>query len=101
MVELRTCLQQAQEVVAIDFGQTDIEEDQVRDIVLACLKGFESLKSILIAYAGYSTAVQDNFYDFTHNHRVINDNNVTHISASFLFISCQIHTNTCMAGTGE
>src|SRR5574340_245556 len=84
MLVARAGTKQAQHVVAVDSGQADIQEDHVGGILLFFPERLQRLYAVLVAMASNSGAAQGCFYDLSYYDRVVNNNGVTHYSASCL-----------------
>src|ERR1051326_2148212 len=86
-VETRAGLEQAQYIVAIQVRQANIEENQVRHIVLPVLQSLKSLNTIRKTGAIDASAPEGGFHNLAHNQRIVDDDYLVHSSASPL-VSC-------------
>src|SRR5579864_8350871 len=79
-VEAGVGFKQTQHIITVDFGQTDIEEDQVRQLFLVVFEGLYCLYAIFITCAGNAGAPHRGFHNSAYYRRIIDNHNLLHRS---------------------
>src|SRR6266851_8215843 len=92
-VEIGAGSQQTSHVVAIEFRQANIEEDQIWQIILPALQSLKSFNTIRVAGAINASAPACGFHNFAYYQRIVDDDYLVHSSASPL--------DACLTARGQ